>query len=286
MDADCPETADAPPWPRLLIGNAIVDLIDRESALSLVMNAVSARDHLAIASANLDHIYHFSRSGCPESTSAAQAAQSAGNVRWLTLLDGVPLVRTAHSLTGRSWPKLSGSDLIEPILARASSAGASVGFLGGAAETHVQLRAMLGTRYPALRLAGTWAPSRAELNSPSGGERIAAEIRATGVDILIVGLGKPRQERWIADYGAATGAAVLLAFGAVVDFVAGRVRRAPEVVTRAGGEWAWRLILEPRRLARRYLVQGPQALVRLKLHARIIESERGVDTSDQRRSPG
>ena len=64
----------------------------------------------------------------------------------------------------------------------------------------------------------------------------------------------------------------MLAFGAVGDFLAGRVRRAPERVTEAGAEWAWRLLLEPRRLGRRYLIQGPPALLRLKCTARVVAS--------------
>lgn len=79
-----------------------------------------------------------------------------------------------------------------------------------------------------------------------------------------MGLGKPRQELWIARHGAATGARVLLAFGAVLDFQAGRVPRSPEWIARSGLEWAWRLGREPRRLAARYLVDGPPAYRELR----------------------
>ena len=98
------------------------------------------------------------------------------------------------------------------------------------------------------------------------------EINDAGVDILVVGLGKPLQENWINRHGSQTGAQVLLAFGAVVDFLAGRIRRAPEPIVQAGAEWAWRLMLEPRRLGRRYLIDGPPALVRLRRKARVVEA--------------
>lgn len=94
--------------------------------------------------------------------------------------------------------------------------------------------------------------------------KLADEIRQAAPDVLVVGLGKPRQELWIAEYGHLTGAKVLLAFGAVVDFLAGHVRRAPLWASSHGLEWAWRLMLEPRRLARRYLVEGPEAYVKLR----------------------
>ena len=96
--------------------------------------------------------------------------------------------------------------------------------------------------------------------------------RSLGGDRGMPVLSKPLQEEWIARFGPATGARVLLAFGAVIDFLAGRVRRAPERVAEAGAEWAWRLMLEPRRLGRRYLIQGPPALLQLKRRARVVEA--------------
>ncbi len=84
------------------------------------------------------------------------------------------------------------------------------------------------------------------------------------MNVLVVCLGKPRQEHWIEQYGPLTGAQVLLAFGAVVDFLSGRIRRAPRWVADHGFEWAWRLGLEPRRLARRYLVRGPVEYLALR----------------------
>jgi exopolysaccharide biosynthesis WecB/TagA/CpsF family protein len=264
---------DATPWPRMFVGHVSVDLIDRESAISLIADSLSASVPLAVASANLDHIYHFADDEFWTRYRPAVGVDGpAQGLRWLTLLDGVPLVRTANALSGRQWPKLSGSDLIGPILERAVELGARVGFLGGMADTHRQLREVMAVQHPDLRIAGTWAPTRSELANHGGSERIAAEIRNAEVDILVVGLGKPRQEKWIAEYGPATGASALLAFGAVVDFLAGRIRRAPERVVNIGGEWAWRLMLEPRRLSRRYLLQGAPALLQLKRNARVVEA--------------
>lgn len=261
------------PWPQMLVDNIVIDLVGHESVMSLITDSLSASDPLVVVSANLDHIHHFARDeSWARRTPAESVHAPAEGLRWLTLLDGVPLVRTANLVSGRRWPKLSGSDLIDPILEAAVLRGARVGFLGGAAETHRQLVQTLGTRFPALCIAGTWAPTRAEVSDPEASANIAAEIRAANVDILVVALGKPRQEEWIARFGQATGARVLLAFGAVVDFLAGRVRRAPEWVAAAGAEWAWRLSLEPRRLGRRYLLHGPPALLELGRNARVIEA--------------
>lgn len=261
------------PWPRMAVGNVRIDLVDRAAALGLIFDSFSTADPLAVVSANLDHLHHFADDTAWTSRlPAAPAAEDPrGEMRWLTLLDGTPLVRKVHSLTGIEWPKLSGSDLIEPILATAAERGLTVGFLGGSAETHAQLRTSVGAKLPGLRIAGTWAPARTEIDDRRRSAEIAADIRAANIDILVVGLGKPRQENWIAAFGLVTGARVLLAFGAAVDFLAGRVRRAPNIVAAMGGEWAWRLILEPRRLGRRYLIQGPPAFLQLHRGTTVVD---------------
>lgn len=271
MGLGIPERPGTAVWPRLIVGRVEVDLVDTESALSLIMDAVSTSRPLAVASANLDHIYHFSNRSMR--LNFDPAAESGGRgLRWLTLLDGMPLVRKANSLTKRQWPKLSGSDLIAPILQRATPIGARVGFLGGMPDTHRQLSKVMAVEYSAVQIAGMWAPTRSELTNHRDSQRIASEIHDADVDILVVALGKPLQENWITQYGRDTGADVLLAFGAVVDFLAGRIRRAPTLAGNLGAEWAWRLLLEPRRLSRRYLIQGPPALVQLEREARIADS--------------
>lgn len=254
-----PESA----WPRMRIGNVMVDLLDRDSALALIFDAVSAAHPLAVVSANLDHLHHFADDPAWAELPAVSGHDDAGRLRWLTLLDGAPLVRKASALSGHRWPKLSGSDLIRPIVESAAARELRVGFLGGTPATHARLRESLSEQLPALQVAGMWAPLRPELTDRAASQRIAADINQADVDILVVGLGKPRQEEWIARFGLATGAHVLLAFGASIDFLAGCVRRAPQLVVDAGAEWAWRLMLEPRRLSRRYLLEGPAALRQL-----------------------
>jgi exopolysaccharide biosynthesis WecB/TagA/CpsF family protein len=267
------------PWPRMLVGNVAVDLVDLDAVQAVVAASLAAPDPVAVVSANLDHIHHFARDREWAGLPAAEwtGDRSATGLRWLTLLDGMPLVRQANTLTGRRWPKLSGSDLIEPLLETAASHGARVGFLGGREAAHKELRERLPRSIPSIQIAGTWAPAREEITDAAASERIAREVKAAGVDILVVALGKPRQEEWIARHGLATGARVLLAFGAAIDFMTGERQRAPGFVSDAGAEWAWRLALEPRRLGRRYLVQSPPAWLRMKRSARIAAA--GVEST-------
>lgn len=272
---------------RVDLAGIVTDLADEMSALEAIMNRLSsprAEGHvpLSVVSANLDHIAQFGRGGRWEGTlgdslhptiSPTSPVGSRGGpavMEWLTLLDGAPLVAKANKLTGKSWPRLAGSDIIGPLLDLAERNGVRVGFLGGAPTIQTQLKEALATERPNLVVAGMWAPERAELADPVRSRAIANQVRESDTELLVVGLGKPRQELWMAEYGALTGASVLLAFGAVVDFLAGAVKRAPRWAADNGVEWAWRLALEPRRLARRYLVDDPPAFLELRKHSHAI----------------
>ena len=243
----------------MIVSSVPTHLLTEDTALDLI-EAHWASDEgrsLGVASINLDHVHHFGERG-------AWHGALGDSIAWLNLIDGAPIAKRARQLTDTPWPRLAGSDLIAPILDRAQAAGIRVGFLGGAAPTLVKLREALAAEWPDLAIAGTWAPPREQIVDPKASKELAAEVHRARIDLLVVCLGKPRQELWIEANGAATGARVLLGFGAVVDFLAGEVSRAPQLVAEAGLEWAWRLAQEPSRLARRYLVQGPPALAQVR----------------------
>lgn len=244
--------------PTVRIVGTDVHLVREDDAVGVIAAAAAApASHpLAVISINLDHIHHF-----PGGQSASDDRTAT---EYFNLIDGAPIASQAQRMTGTRYPRLAGSDLIDGILDRASADRLSVGVIGGSSEVTEPLRARLAVDWPGIRFAGHWTPSREELADEVAQRALAERIRAAGVDVLLVCLGKPRQELWIDDYAAATGARVLLAFGAVVDFLAGRVRRAPSWVAAAGFEWAWRLLREPRRLARRYLLQGPPAYLAVR----------------------
>lgn len=250
---------------RIRLGGLPVDLANESEAVALITERASVRTcrPLAVVSVNLDHLHHFGGTS-PLAGAFGLREGATSDLEWLYLIDGAPIAAMAKRFTGRDWPRLAGSDLLAPILRSAERKHLAVGFIGGSSATHELLRANLKRDYPQLHLAGTWSPARGELLDPDRSLEIAREIRDASVDILAVCLGKPRQELWIDRFGAETGAAAFLAFGAAVDFLAGRVSRAPEWASSHGLEWAWRLILEPRRLARRYLVQAPKAYARLR----------------------
>jgi exopolysaccharide biosynthesis WecB/TagA/CpsF family protein len=258
-----------PAGSKVILGGTPVDLMDSGPALELILRRAALRGPrpLAVASVNLDHLNHFGMGG---RWSGTLHADPGSVVDWVYLVDGAPLVSQSQRLTGHRWPRLAGSDLASPLLTRAEELGLKVGFLGGTEDNQRLLAGKLARERPRLRVAGMWSPTRSELASVPDSERIAGQIEGSGAQILFVGLGKPRQELWIDRYAALTGAGVLLAFGAAVDFLAGRVQRAPEWVSRRGLEWGYRLALEPRRLAGRYLLAGPPAYLRLRTGSHTV----------------
>ena len=238
------------------LGGQRVDLLDHPHVLKAVGDALDGhRRPLRLASANLDHVYRFD--------GEADLFETDDDGQWLVLLDGMPLVWTTRRRTGRAWDQLAGSDLLPELLGVCEARGARVAFVGGTDELRERLPTALAARWPALQVTGHWTPERAVVEDPVASDRLAAAIAAVGVDLLVVGLGKPRQERWMARHSAATGARVTAAFGASTEFIAGVQRRAPEAFSRVGAEWAYRLYKEPRRLARRYLAEGPVALAKV-----------------------
>lgn len=238
------------------IGGQRIDLLERTHLLKAVDDAIERRRRpLRLASANLDHVYCFD--------GEADLFDSDELGQWLVLLDGTPLVRATRRRTGERWSKLAGSDLLPELLSLCEARGTRVGFLGGGDELRSRLPAALAQRWPELTAVGHWIPSRRDLEDGHACQELADTIASCGVEFLVVGLGKPSQERWMAGYASATGARVTVAFGAATEFVAGVKQRAPRAVTLVGAEWAYRLAKEPRRLARRYLAQAPVALAKV-----------------------
>jgi exopolysaccharide biosynthesis WecB/TagA/CpsF family protein len=230
----------------------VVSLVER-------LTGTPESPQLAIGSVNLDHLHHF----------RSETVDGGGGPQWLWLADGAPVAWRASQLVADSWPRVTGADLLEPILDICVENDVPIGFLGGTAAMHRRLKRTLAQRYPDAAPARFWSPTRSAVDSPEASAELAREIGAAGVRLLVVGLGKPRQERWVQEHAAETGATVFLAFGAAADFLAGVANRAPDFYQRNGLEWLYRLRQEPQRLARRYLVQGPPALLRLR-HADLV----------------
>ncbi len=165
------------------------------------------------------------------------------------LPDGIG-VELAAKMTGQKLTaNLNGTDLVPALLVKAARMGKSVFLFGGTPGTADAAAAKLIHTIPSLRIAGT-SNGYSDAADP---EAVIAEINDSGADIVLVALGVPMQELWLNKYAHRLNASLTLAVGALFDFLAGTVVRAPKLVCRAKAEWVWRLAQEPRRLAKRYL---------------------------------
>ncbi len=184
--------------------------------------------------------------------------------------DGMPLVWGLSLLGVAGATRVCGPQLTPLLLERAANVGITVGFYGGDPETIEALRRVAAERWPKLRVAYAYSPPFRPLTSEEDAEVVSAILEA-GVSLLFVGLGCPKQERWMAEHRDRL-PVVTIGVGAAFDFLAGSKRQAPRILQRVGLEWAYRLISEPRRLWRRYLRQNPRFLA---LFARQLVRERG-----------
>lgn len=170
--------------------------------------------------------------------------------------DGMPLVWALRGLGAAGASRVYGPDLMRLLLAEAEREGLRVGFLGGAPETLRRLVAKTGLRHPQLAIAFAESPPFGEL-TPEEDAATVARIQAAGVQLLFVGLGCPKQERWVAEHRERL-SCVGLAVGAAFDFLAETKPQAPGWMQANGLEWLFRLASEPGRLWRRYLTANPR----------------------------
>jgi exopolysaccharide biosynthesis WecB/TagA/CpsF family protein/anti-anti-sigma factor len=170
----------------------------------------------------------------------------------LVLCDGTPLVWASRLLGNRLPERVAGSDLVPVLLKVAADKGYRVFFLGATPDSVEQAASRLKSQHPSLILAGHYSPPFNALLQMDHKE-IKRRVREARPDILLVAFGCPKAEKWIAMHYRELGVPVVAGVGATIDFLAGRVKRAPHWMRGAGMEWIFRLACEPRRLFRRYM---------------------------------
>jgi N-acetylglucosaminyldiphosphoundecaprenol N-acetyl-beta-D-mannosaminyltransferase len=181
----------------------------------------------------------------------------------LVVADGMPLL-WASRIQGTPLPqRVAGSSLISTLSAELGDRGHSVYLLGGNEGTAEAAGVRLRDSFPDLTLSGWHCPPFGFEHSPEEMERIVNALLSAQPDVVFVGLGFPKQDRLIAQIRETLPTTWFVSCGISFSLLAGEVRRAPRIFQALGLEWAYRLAQEPRRLARRYLVQGPPFALRL-----------------------
>jgi N-acetylglucosaminyldiphosphoundecaprenol N-acetyl-beta-D-mannosaminyltransferase len=176
----------------------------------------------------------------------------------LAVPDGQPLVWALRALGHPRATRIYGPDLMAHFCARAAREQIPVYLYGGRTEQALALlRARLLERFPGLRIAGGYSPPFRDLTAAEE-RQVIADIDGSGAQVVWVGTGQPKQERWMRAMRPRLRAPVLVGVGAAFDFHAGLVSQAPGWMQRAGLEWLYRLSREPRRLWPRYVRYNPR----------------------------
>lgn len=212
-----------------------------------------ARD-LVIGTRGLLHqgyICHATAHGLTEAQRDSSLRQ-AYNDSFLTTPDGMPLVWLGPPGVERVY----GPDLLLAACDAGRSCGLRHYFFGGLPGVADELSAKLTERFPGLVVAGTFTPPFRPLNAPEFAA-LRSDVARTRPDVMWVGLGSPKQEKFMAQHARQLDAALLIGVGAAFDFHSGRIRQAPRWIQRSGFEWLFRLATEPRRLGPRYLKTNP-----------------------------
>lgn len=237
----------------------------RFNVLGVGVHALSldeARDHLLATRGQ-------KRRGCAYATgvhgvSEAQrdpALRALYNRAWLNVPDGMPLVWLGRWHGHRAITRVYGPDLMLAVCDAGRAIGLTHYFYGGAPGVAELLREKLTARFPGLSVVGTFTPPFRPL-TPEEFATFRADVAARQPDIIWVSLGAPKQEKFADAVWSQLDAGALVTVGAAFDFHTGRVRQAPRWMMRAGLEWFFRLAMEPRRLAGRYLVHNPLFILR------------------------
>lgn len=222
---------------------SMIDIIDEPDAVSMVLAWAVKREHRTVSICNV-HSVVTARSD--------SALRNAVNNADLATPDGMPVAWLIGRRLGKRQARVNGPDLMLALCREAAARGIPVAFFGSGERTLSLMREQLRAQFPALKVALMLAPPYRPLSDAENASYVQ-QLNESGAAVVFVGLGCPKQECWM-NANRVELAAVSIGVGAAFDYLAGTVRRPPLWMQRAGLEWLGRLLAEPSRLWRRYLV--------------------------------
>lgn len=238
-------SAEAPALPTVSLLDMPLARIDRWELLDHIFSALDEGRGGWLLTANLDFLRRWHRD--PWARSLYGAAD-------IVVADGMPLVWAAQLMGDPLPERVAGSSMIWLFAERAAKGGRSIYMLGGEPSAAAAAQVTLQTRWPDLKIAGRSSPMISNPPTDDELDGIRADLEAAKPDLVMVGFGSPKQELVIERLRTSFPSTWMMGVGISFSFVAGHVRRAPPWAQKAGLEWVHRLAQEPRRLARRYLV--------------------------------
>jgi len=245
-----------------------VTMKETVALIHLIVQKGSRPHH--ICTGNMDHLFLLQKD---------EEFRRSYETASLVLADGMPIVwMSGISRSPRIRPlkeRVAGSDLFWELVQASVGSGLRLFFLGGAPGAADEAKAEAERRFPGCHVVGTYCPPKETFATEPEQAKIRAMIREAAPDVLLVGLGAPKQEKWILRNKERLGVPVSIGVGGTFEMAAGRVRRAPVWMRRVGMEWAYRMVQDPGRLARRYLGNDLPFLVsamRSTMRTRMAES--------------
>lgn len=230
---------------RIKFLNTYVDNLTIKEALDRVNELIINKNPSYIVTPNVDHIVKL------ETDKEFQQVYREAD---LILTDGMPLIWISKVKKIPIKEKVSGSDLFPEVCKLAASKGYKLFLLGAAEGVAAKAAENLKVKYTGLNVVGTYSPSYGFEKNQYEIERIIEIVNEAKPDILAVGLGAPKQEKFLYNYRNQLNVPVSLAIGASIDFEAGNIKRAPKWMQKSGLEWSYRLIKEPKRMFKRYII--------------------------------
>ena len=233
-------------WPTCLTDETrsavTVNVASRADLLADLRARLENRQGFTLATLNLDHVVKLRRQ--PDFAAAylrhSHVTADGNPIRWL------------EGLAGRQIDLVTGSDLIDPLVALAAELGVPIALLGSTEEALQAAAEALSRRYPDLKVAALIAPAMGFDPTGADADACLTRLGASGAGLCFLALGAPKQERFAAYAQEILPHMGFVSIGAGLDFIAGRQRRAPRIVRRLAAEWLWRLVHDPRRMGRRY----------------------------------
>ncbi|WP_235953483.1 WecB/TagA/CpsF family glycosyltransferase [Noviherbaspirillum galbum] len=222
---------------------AFIDALTWDEALSRIVNWGAARESRYVCICNVHSVV---------TTTQDIEFKIAVNNADMATADGAPVAWALRKLGHQGQERINGPDLMIKYLAEAERRGQVVFFYGSTESTLGQLEKTLRQQFPKLRIGGMHAPPFRPLTKEED-DQIVRRINDSGASVVFVGLGCPKQEKWMAEHRDRIHA-VMIGVGAAFDYHSGVVKRAPLWWQRHGLEWLYRLASEPRRLFKRYAV--------------------------------
>lgn len=236
---------------RMKFMNTEIDNLTMGETLQAVNQLIQENKSAYVVTPNVDHIVQLETS---------KELQDVYNNASLILTDGKPLLWIAKWYGTPIKEKLSGSDLFPLLCDMAAKKGYKMFFLGAAEGVAAKAAKNLAKRYKGLQVVGTYSPPFGFENNEDEMDKIKKMIKKVEPHILVVGLGCPKQEKFMYHYCKELGVPISFGLGASLDFEAGNVKRAPKWMANHGLEWLFRITQDPKRMAKRYLIDDTKIL--------------------------